>query len=159
MPFLIEYPQVNGHRFSHSSLELSWGGIPLIGVAELNYDDELTPGELRGTAPQIIGRTRGIAKSTASISIYRLEWEAVRATLGLAGAGFGETAPDIRVVMAEFGVEPIIDTIYSPRVMKVGQASSGTSGDGLMVKIDLHPLRILWGAARNSIALPINVGI
>lgn len=159
MPSIIEYPQVNGHRFSHSSLEIKWGGIPVLGCKSLNYSDELTPGELRGTAPQIIGRTRGIQKATADIEIYMLEWELLRARMGIAGTGYGETAQDIEVIMAEFGVQPVIHRIYSPRVMKVSMGSSSDSGDGLTVKLDLHPLRILMGPSNNSIAATRNIGI
>lgn len=159
MPFIVEYPQVNGHRFSHSSLEIKWGGIPVLGVKSLDYSDELTPGELRGTAPQIIGRTRGIQKATASIELFRLEWEILRARMGIGGVGYGETAQDIQVIMFEFGAQPVMDTIYAPRVMKVALTSSSDSGDGLTVKLDLHPLRILMGTTENSIAATRNIGI
>lgn len=158
MPTITEYPQVNGHRYSHSSLEIKWGGFLILGVKDLDYSDELTPGELRGTAPQILGRTRGIQKATASISMYKLEWELLRIKLGVVGQGYGETTADITVMFAEIG--PLaVDKIYSPRVMKVQQTSSADSGDGILVKIDLHPLRILMGASQNSIAMTRNIGI
>ncbi len=143
MAFVIEYPQVNGHRFSHESLEISWNGIALIGVDALDFDDELAPGELYGTAPQIIGRTRGKGKASASISMARLEWERVRRTLGVGGQGFGENASNIRITYFEIATEPLVDQIVGVRVSKVSQGSK-PGGEALMVKLDLHPMRIQW---------------
>jgi hypothetical protein len=156
MPQLISYPQINGHRFSFASLEVTFNGIPTLGIKSLNYADELAPGELYGTAPQIIGRTRGKQKATGDCEMYRMEFENLKATLGIAGVGFGETPFTIVVTYFELGTVPVIDTIIGARITKPEQGNTDGT-DGTSVKLTFHVMRVLFGGL--PIATPINVGI
>jgi hypothetical protein len=161
MPPVIPYPMVNGHRFAHQSWEWFWAGILLTGVSEVNFSDELAPGEIRGTAPQVIGRTRGLQKSEASISLWYLEWDLVKTALAAIGAplgqSFGEVSQSIRGVAYEAGTEIKRVELVGARVSKVSQDSSAASADGTLVKLDLSILRVRHNGL--TIATPRNVGI
>src|SRR5258707_785556 len=90
MPIPISYPLINGHRYSWNSVELGLGpaGIIMRGVSSIDYGDQLTPGNLRGTGPNVVGRTRGEYDADAEIEMYRLEWENLKGQLGSNGVGF-----------------------------------------------------------------------
>lgn len=142
MPFPISYPLVNGHRYSFTSIEFGANGIVTRGVSSIDYGDGLMPGKMRGTGPNVVGRTRGEYDADAEIEMYRLEWENLKATLGVSGVGFGETAFPIQVQYAEANQPVITDTLEGCRVTKV--RTGGQEGnDPTKVKISLDLLRVL----------------
>jgi hypothetical protein len=54
----ISYPRINGLYFDWSSIEINIDGDVVVGVKEITYSDTTEPGEVRGPAPNLIGRTR-----------------------------------------------------------------------------------------------------
>jgi hypothetical protein len=150
----IAYPQVNGHRYSWVSLEVSIGvvasGTPMVGVRSINWSDELAPGVVYGTKPQPIGYTRGKQTITADMELLLAEWENLR--LGLGGVGFGEVLFDIVVNFHEFGVGVQSYVLIGCRVTKVEQSNSDST-DASMVKLTLATLKVLHNGA--TIARPI----
>lgn|GEM_PF-3734371 len=146
MPFVLTYPNINGHRFQPASCEITIAGLRIIGIGELNYDDSLEPGELRGTTPYLIGTTAGIYKASGDMTMPELEWAILMAKLG---PGYGEVRHLIQVMMFEPGTQASKHELVGTRIKKVGNAIKTDSADGLMVKLELHPMYIL----RNGLAL------
>lgn len=155
MPFQIDYPLINGHRYSFASVEAQFNGLPILGIKSINYSPELMPGKVYGSAPQKIGRTRGKEDSSADFEMLRLEFENLKETLGFQanGTGFGESAFDIVVQYAELPNSPVVtDTLIGNRITKVDlQNADGT--DASMAKCTIDPMRILLG--NMSIATPV----
>jgi hypothetical protein len=119
MALLIQYPLVNGHRYSFASIEARFNGIPFIGFSAINYKPSLKAGMVYGSRPQPIGRTRGKVEFTFDFEMYRLEFEVFKATLGAGGIGYGEIAFDTVVQYAELGQPVITDTIVAARIEEV----------------------------------------
>ena len=168
-----KYPLINGHMFSHSSVECDVGGLLFAGITSISYDDPVKPGKLYGTGGVLVGRTPGTSKPTLTMTMYRRDWDILRAQLvsgaGSAGNGsFGTTSFDVRVTYHEEaqpsggaqltpGVSPadsfdqgppqaqtIIDVIEKVRVTGVTQASSDGSGATAVV-LTCDPWLIRWG--------------
>lgn len=144
MPIPISYPLINGHRYSWTSVEIGLGqsGIIVRGIASIDYGDQLTPGKLRGTGPNVVGRTRGEYEADAEIEMYRLEWENLKSQLGNGGVGFGETGFPITVSFGEANQPVVTDTIEGCRVTKV-RTGGAEGSDPTKVKISLDVHRIL----------------
>ncbi len=153
LPIAIQYPLINGHRFSYASLEILLNGLPpMLGIKSANYSDELMPGDIYGTAPQILGQTRGKQKATFDFEIYLLEWEILRASLGFGGQGYGESYWIAQFGFYEIGQPPKQDLITGIRVNKVESANADGT-DGSFVKVTCSALRIQQGARGDTIAL------
>lgn len=153
MAFAIAYPQINGHRYSFASIEATFNGISTLGITSINYGDKLNPGKVYGTAPQVIGRTRGKNEPTADFEMLKLEFENLRQTLGPNGDGngYGETPFDITCAYTE-SIGTTTDTVYQARI--TGADASNTEGtDATKMKVTLDPLRILLNGATIATAL------
>lgn len=142
MPIPISYPLINGHRYSFASIEFGANNAILRGVSSIDYGDELTPGKMRGTGPNVIGRTRGEYDGDADIEMYRLEWENLKSTLGQNGVGFGETSFPVTVCYGEVGQPVVTDTLEGCRITKVRTGGSEGS-DPTKVKLTIDLTRIL----------------
>lgn len=142
MAIPISYPLINGHRYSFSSIEFGANGIVMRGVSSIDYGDELTPGKMRGTGPNVIGRTRGEYDGDASIEMYRLEWENLKSTLGTNGVGFGETSFPVTVMYGETGQPVVTDTLEGCRITKV-RTGGAEGSDPTKVTLTIDLTRIL----------------
>jgi hypothetical protein len=141
--FPVQYPMVNGHRYSWASVEIGANnGAVVRGIKSIDYDHSLTPTKIMGTGPNPVGRTRGVYEAKATIEMYRTEWENLKATLGQSGVGFGETSFPITCQYADVGQPVVTDTLEGCRVEN--PSFSGAEGaDALTVKITLNVMRIL----------------
>lgn len=161
MPFYpISYPQINGHRFAFASIELFMNGLPLpaLGIKSINYAQSLEPGDVYGSRPQKIGRTRGKQDASCDFEMYRLEWENLKTTLGAAGIGYGEQPFDITVVWSELPFSPVItDAIIGVRITKA-EFSNTEGTDASTVKLTGNVMRLIENGT-GMIAAPIGVGI
>ena len=133
----MDYPLINGTRYSFASIELTLNGQRYVGFKELNYNQDLDPGEVRGAHSQMLGRTRGDLKADGSISMFEEEWNSLLAALG---AGYMEVPFDVSAAYAETNSPTITDVLHGCRIKKVDKSrSQGT--EGLVVKLDLS---IVW---------------
>lgn len=139
----IEYPLVNGHRYSFSSIELKINGTKYIGVKSINYDDGLKPAQLGGTTPVMIGRTRGKYEAKGDVEFYRLEAQAVIDALG---DGFYEVPFDIVVQYSE-NDDTTVTTDNLIGVRLESTASSNTDGpEAATLKFGLNIIvPVKWG--------------
>lgn len=155
---LPQYPFVNGKRFDYSSIIIALNGKQYLGVKEISYDLELKPGELWGTSAQKIGRTRGQAKPSGSMSVYREEMSDLIAflqtTTGVAQAvlGFMEVSFPIMVLMQE-GLQIQTDLLVGARISKISNTFSASS-DALMSKLDLDLMDIRFAAGVGGVPAP-----
>lgn len=139
----INYPLVNGNRYSFASIEAWIDDISILGITSINYSDKLEPGMVKGTSMNPIGRTAGDRTSTCDVEILRLEWNIVLASLAAKGFGsYGLAVFDITVMYTEFfDVPTTTDRIRSCRITEAAVSNqSGT--DPLKVKLTISPLSI-----------------
>jgi len=140
----MDYPLINGHRYSYASIELDRNGKKFYGHKEISYSQDLEPGEVRGAHAQLLGRTKGELKAEGSLTTYLEEWQELLDSLG---DGYMEQAFDITVSYAEDGRPTVTDKLRGCRIKKVEEShSQGT--DGLTMKIDLHILWIEYGGRK-----------
>jgi len=164
---------INGHLFSHASIEAEVDGLFYAGITAISYSDDVSPGILFGMDGSVVGRTPGTGKASLSLSILRREWDMLRGQLvtgaGSAGDGsFGTKSFQIHVSYHEealpkasatltAGVSPadpydqrpsqaqtVMDVIEGVRVTGVAQASAA-GADPALVVLTCAPLRIRWG--------------
>jgi len=149
MPPPINYPDINGIRYDFSSIEFGVSPIfaPIVGIQAINYEDTLDPGEIRGTSPQVIGRTRGKYDAKADIVCYVAERELIFAAVAALATtsliGYREQPFDITVSYSDYLQPNIVDNIVGNRIKKPSSAHK-TGQEGLMTKIELHTMYILW---------------
>jgi len=146
MAALIQYPQVNGHRFSFNSCQFRFDGVLYIGIKSLNYKASLKAGLVRGTSPNPIGRTVGDAEYTVDCEMLSLEFEQLKLQLGAPVVGFGETAFTITVTKFEVGSPVVMDTVIGCRIEEADESNaSGT--DASMVKMTMSAMNLLRNGA------------
>jgi hypothetical protein len=146
MAFSIQYPLVNGHRWSWASLEMTFNGLLYVGVKSLNYKPSLKPGLVRGTGSNPIGRTKGEAEYTGDFEMLRLEFDQLVATLGGAVRGYGEVAFPIVVTRFEVGSPVSIDIIDGVRIDEV-DLSNAQGSDASTAKCTFTAMRMLLNGA------------
>ena len=155
VPLLVQRPVINGHEYSHTSIEVLINGIPLIGIKSINYAMKKDVGKVYGTAPQRMGRTRGKEDPSCDMEIYRLEWEIVSATMGVAGQGIGDTNSTIQVTIAEPLMPVIVDQILFAELTEAAAASSDGT-DPHVIKLTFDPLRVKLNG--KTMSLPLKIG-
>ena len=136
----MTYPLINGIYPDHASIELKLKGTHCIATKEIQYDDTLEPGEVRGTHAQMLGRTLGEYKTSGSLTIFAPEWERLKQSLG---NGFMTKVFDIVVNYRPPGQSMTTDTLIGCRIKKV-EKSSSSGTDPIAVKLELHIMRINW---------------
>lgn len=136
---MANIPLINGRAYSHTSLQFKIKGVTYLEVKELKYSDNLEPGEVEGTAAQVLGRTLGKYKCEASVTVTRYTGNLIQAALG---KGFMAVPFDIVAGYKDDGMPLIVDTIRGCRIKKNDTSSSGSDPNELT--FDLHPMYILW---------------
>jgi hypothetical protein len=142
---------INGEAYSFSSIKLTstvLGAPPLLErVRAVNYKHSLTPGELRGMSPKVLGTTKGEYAADGSLELYLEDWKLFRTglfampTLPLV-AGFMQKKFMVTVAYASEGCVPTIDVLRGCRIIEVSKAySRGT--DALFVQLSLHIMEVV----------------
>src|SRR6266849_4949904 len=120
----LGYPLVSGVRFDASSIELKINTLRYIGVTEIQYEQELLPGEVRGLNPQILGFTRGMYKVSGTLTILREEFQDLTSNM---------VPPAAIPTGAVAGTST--DTIVGMRFTGTRHRAQGGSSDGLTVEM------------------------
>lgn len=139
----VTYPLTTGNRLDASSIELNLNGKRYIGFSEMEYEQSLTPGEVRGATPQVLGYTRGIYKAGGTLSIFREEFQDLTNDLQSLAVGFMEANFLATVTYSElppFASIPIplfssIDTLVGLRFTDTKHIIKAGSADGLIVTL------------------------
>jgi hypothetical protein len=136
----VDTPLINGNRYSFASIELNVAGRRFIGFSEINYSDNLEPGEVRGAHAQPLGHTQGDYSSEASITMYEEEFNEL---LDVLGDNFRSARFSVVVSYADEGQKVVTDEIVGCHIGQIEKSrSQGT--DGLGVPVTLHPHFIKW---------------
>lgn len=147
----MDYPLINGHRYSFASIELTVNGRKFLGFREINYRVVREPGVVRGAHPEPLGYTRGEVSYEADVTLYA---EEARELLDTLGDGYMEVPFDIVVAYAEEGQPVVRDRLLGCTIRRVEMPSTrGT--DPLEVRFELQPARILLqerAAVKNPLA-------
>jgi hypothetical protein len=135
----IESPLINGDRYDFASIIAHINGGLVLGVKEISYKNSKERGEVRGTSPQKLARTRGQYKCEASATLYRREFDELITQLG---DGYMEIVFPITVSYANDGQPLVTDTIVGCTINEDDHSnSSGT--DPTEVKLTFDPMYIL----------------
>lgn len=130
----MQYPLVNGHRFSFASAEIRYNGARLMGITSIDYKNTLEAGEARGNHAIRYGTTQGELKSDGSMEMLKEEADEFIRQLG---DGYLEKRFQIVVSYAEEGQQTKVDTLVNVRLGEDAQShSQGT--DALKVKFTLN---------------------
>lgn len=135
----VQYPLINGARKDFSSISLFAAGRQFVGFTAINYSDALRPGSVFGGSAQRIGRTRGQREITASITMYRAEWNDLRAALG---PGYMEVPFDVTVSYGDDGLPTERDQLLGCRI--VSESNNNAAGsEALTVDLELDVMDML----------------
>lgn len=139
-------PLVNGVRHSFASIEAKFAGQIFLGIKSINYSRTRSRGEVRGTHPDPIAKTRGENAYTADCEMYLAEFMAfLRAVTGSDDlTGYGDIEFDVTVTYSEDGFSTIVDEIITCHV-DTTEASNGQGTDPTLRKIDLGPMKVRYG--------------
>lgn len=138
---MADYPLIQGHKHDHSSIELNVitpDGAPriFVAVSELSYKQGLTPGEVRGTAAQLLAMTKGVLTKGEGTMVMPLEdAQELRDALG---DGYMEVPFGITVNYSAFGLPTITDELVGVRIVDDESSSSGGSEDPVNVTFTLN---------------------
>ncbi len=115
-PQTILYPEVARHEFGFQSAEIRVNNKVFRGITEYAFGSTLEPGQVRGTSPRKLGRTRGILTDTLSFTIQKREYENLRRTVAPNGLGYMEFPFLFQAQMYEVGHTPITDECIGVRI-------------------------------------------
>lgn len=158
MTDVLEFPLINGlrHAFSSMKFRIQPTGedvdIPEIRLflKSIDYERTRDRGEVRANHPDPIAKTLGENSYSASIEVYRAEWNLILSTFG---AGYGDVPFSIFVTWGLNGFETVTDEIIGCHFDS--SASGGSQGtDPAVVKIDLNPIKIRF-AGLDDLADPL----
>lgn len=141
-------PIINGHYYSFASLEVKIADVFVIALKSINYGSSLTPGKVRGSDPEVVGRTPGVLEHTCDFEVYRHQWEVLRDTLG---QSYGRKVFDVIVTYAEADdVGVTTDRITGCRIVRADFANADGT-EATVVKVTCDPTDIRQGAHGYSI--------
>lgn len=78
----IQYPLINGYKYSHASAEIQIGDKLYTAITAIDWSETLEPTAMRGTRPEKIARTLGEHDAEGSFSIPLEDFAALTAALG-----------------------------------------------------------------------------
>src|SRR5438552_11189431 len=70
-------PLINGREYSWADILINIGGVPVIGITGITYDEEQVKEDNYGAGVNPVSRGYGNKKATASITMYASEVEAL----------------------------------------------------------------------------------
>ena len=147
---VLQYPQVNGAKYSFCSLEFKLAGGPTIsgGVKSINYKDNHEIGKIWGNSPTLMGTTRGRNESTGDIELYADAADALLDIISLSGSrGYSETRFTFTIGYAEM-YSGLVTSDVLPNVRFHSLETSGSEGvEAITKKLQMQMLgQIGWHA-------------
>lgn len=151
---LPDYPLINGLRHDWSSIQIVIDDtFKTIGLKELSYKGSLEPGEVRGTAPQVLGHTLGTYTAEGSFTLYLSEYHAL---LDQLGDGYLSKVFNVTVNYSPKQGDPVItDKLIGCRI-KTADKSHSQSNEPLVVKCDLFVMLLIENGKK---PLPDTLGV
>lgn len=130
----MDFPLINGHRYSWASIELDIDGADQLQFKEISYSHTLEPGDVRGQGPQVAGTTRGEYSAEGSVTFLK---EGHDELIERFGDGYFEKRFNVTVNYAEEGQPVTTDRLVGCR-LKASEKSGSQGTDGLEVTAPLH---------------------
>lgn len=148
MPTIVKrwpIPTMNSRQLQFASIDFNVRGVLFPWIGEVSYDQNLDPGEARGTSPLPMGVTLGELKANASISVQRIYREQFLNRIEKGVPGFMDKFFPIAVQYKEIGWPQVETDSFIARITGTGHDYSAGNGV-LMVKFPLYtPFIILNG--------------
>ncbi len=147
---MSDFPMVNGKSYDFSSIESS---APLVGifreVSEINYSDNVEPGELRAGLPWVIATSRGEYSAEGSLVMSKQAhvWLVQKVDDLSTGAGIYDYEFPFTVVYGRFGMPTIKDSLHVCRLIGA-DASNASGGDPSMVNVPMHVTAVYWNGRK-----------
>lgn len=138
----LGYPLTLGDLPDFTSVEANFGGgIKFGGLQELNYSRKRNRKSEYGPHPDPVGQTKGQNVYAADCSLLLLDW---RDFLVTSGPGYGDRK---FVVVANYTLPDftMMTDLLTGCSISSTEASQKVGPDGLVRKVDLSPLKILFG--------------
>jgi len=135
----IDYPLINGFRYDFSSIVFHLDGDVVLGVKEISYKNSRERGEVRGTSPQRLAKTRGQYKCEASCTLFRSEFDELIAKIG---DGYQDYVFPVTVSYANDGQPLVTDTIVGCTLDEDDHSNSAGT-DPTEVKLTFNPMYIV----------------
>lgn len=137
----MKYPLTNGEYPDFASISLDFGGFRLPGgLEELNFEDGLEPGEVRGNSSQLIGTTVGTYSALADFSAFVPQMNEIRDALARRG-GLYLARFNITAIIERNGFTSTVE-ILGCRIKKISAAHK-SGNEALIEKAELHVLGIV----------------
>lgn len=147
MPLAI--PQINGFLPAYADVQIRVKGFLFVGVASIEYSDNLSRGQPYGTAAISLGLTKGSYKAKGSVELYlpaAVTLETNLAPLYLPLGGLRFLPIDFSVSYAPAGLVPIpvVTDTFTAVIGEISQAER-VSDDAITRKYELLiPGTINW---------------
>jgi hypothetical protein len=137
--------RIHGKYFQYSCIEIAVAGGIQANISEITYSHKLDPGTFRGTSPKVRGRTLGTYDAEGSFTIYKEDYEMVKAALASRPPFQGYMAAefDITVSYRDAGAHvPVTDQLIGCRI--TSEENNHQSGnDALLVRVQLNIMEII----------------
>ncbi len=141
----VDYPSINGRRYSWASVKVNVGARQFLGVKSINYTDKLDPTTIHGTGQNIIGTTAGMYSADGDVEFYQEEGEEL---IHAIGNGWGNRALRIQIQFID-DLQPT--STHKLTVRLIGAGNGGSEGsDALTYKFTMH---FLDAIDRNGVRL------
>src|SRR4051812_23864530 len=103
-----QFPLINGFYPSFASIELVVNDKIKVGVKSITYSQKLENGDVYGTSPQQMAKTRGKLIAVAGLELYLAQYYSAIANLG---AGYMEKAFNVLIHFSPPGLDLMTDEI------------------------------------------------
>lgn len=143
---------VNGNSYSFVQIELYFGILPIAGIKDISYDDDLKRGDVYGTGSIQIGLTRGTYKANGSVEFYKNAF--VVGLINQLGPGWRQQTLSAVVSYGPNDNGQVIqDTLPQILIGKVEASNQqGDDGPPLTNKVALYvPIPVLWNGVPSVI--------
>ena len=128
----LVYPEINGLRYSWSSVKVNIGNTQYLGCKSINFNEKVDPAKIHGTNQNIIGATAGMYDADGDAEFYQQEADAIIDALG---NGWGNRVLTMTVQYIEDG-QPTRTKVLTVRLIARGQGGT-ESNDALTSKFTL----------------------
>lgn len=135
MGVTVTYPKINGRRFSHNSCRIQVGTTKTRGCKSIDYKDNVERSEARGNGSRAAhGVTAGEYKAESGMTVFREEWELIKASLGVPHYDWSGTI----IVQYVEGANVVTDTIYVFGIKEVQRKSEGNDPNEIQLSFDTY---------------------
>ncbi len=118
----LQYPLINGVRYSWASVKVNIGPVQFLGCKSINFNEKLDPTKIHGTSQNILGATAGQYDADGDAEFYQQEADVIVAALGV---GWGNRPLTITVQYQDDGQPTVTKTIITRFTARTQGGSEG----------------------------------